>query len=86
MKRTYKYTIELDEPMYPRNIADYMTMQPFWSHHLLSVKDLQQKHVSCAYEEDGTVYRTGIDEGKTQERVLYLNGKWVTAKDYDLPF
>ena len=44
-KKTYKYVIELDRPVWPRKIADSL-MWPYgkvYNAKLLSVKDLQYK-------------------------------------------
>lgn len=42
MAKTYKYTIELTEPIYPRHLADCMQMQGNLARTLLSVTDLQR--------------------------------------------
>jgi hypothetical protein len=42
MATTYKYTVELSEPMYPRFLADCMQMQGNLNRSLLSVTDLQR--------------------------------------------
>lgn len=41
-RKTYKYTIELTEPIYPRHLADYLSMQPLFARQLLSVQDMQR--------------------------------------------
>lgn len=40
--RTFSYTITLDTEEFPRWLADHMTMLPWFSRHLLSVKDNQR--------------------------------------------
>lgn len=42
MAKTYKYVVELSEPMYPRHLADCMQMQGNLARTLLSVTDLQR--------------------------------------------
>ncbi len=41
-KKTFNYQIELNQPMYPRFIADCMTLQGNFNGRLLSVTDLQR--------------------------------------------
>ena len=60
MKKTYKYVIELDKPVWPRKIADSVMYHSgkVYNATLLSVKDLQyKKHFygdtyKVAYEDD----------------------------------
>jgi hypothetical protein len=41
-KQTYRYTIELDQPFFPRHLADMISLQGNLSHALMSVTDLQR--------------------------------------------
>jgi hypothetical protein len=65
-KKTYKYVIELDRPVWPRKIADSM----MWPHgvvynaKLLSVKDLQyKKHFY------GDTYKVSYGDSKKQGNI-----------------
>lgn len=59
--KTFKYTIELDQPMYPRHIADKMTMQGVFRKSLQAVTDLQDD-THCY----GATYRMPVDSEPTQ--------------------
>jgi len=53
---TYKYTIELSKPVFPRHLADMLTDR-FLINHLISVKDEQRNdHIY------GDTYQAGEDE------------------------
>jgi hypothetical protein len=65
--KTYKYTIELTQPIYPRHLADYMTMQPMFAQQLVSVQDLQRNdHTSCSYV-NGDTYIVSDDPEDRKE-------------------
>lgn len=59
--RTYRYIITLSREMWPRTIADIMTMSGSFARSLLTVEDCQRAdHASASYE-GGTTYRNAPD-------------------------
>lgn len=75
-KKTFKYTIELTEPIYPRHLADYMTMQPMFARQLVSVQDMQRADHWYADNNraQSDTYLVARDEDEQEERGLDETG------------